>query len=160
VQAVGGIGAALERIFTSSIQPFNYGGSFLRDNVPVMVYLDHGKRRFDTSSLFSASCLDLPSSRHLPDPWGCSHQFHRTGRAGLIADYGQRFDRQDHLVDAKVSVAHPLLALRANAARTGLRGQPRRWQRRVFSWLLDLVLHPSFEGTPVLSFVPDLRLHD
>jgi len=49
---------------------------------------------------------------------------------------------------------HPLLALPCDAARMGLRGQPRRCSE-VFSCLLDLVLIKLLKGTPVCSSMPD-----
>jgi len=79
----------------------------------------------------SFSALPGSAEQHLPDPFGVFPTSFTEQDAALIADYGQRSIGKDHLCGAKSLVAHPLLALRATAARTGTSRPAKEVQRGV-----------------------------
>ena len=113
----------------------NYGEVFVRDNVPVMLYLLL-QGRYGIVRHFLRICHELQSSAYqtrgiFPTSFVEQH-------GSLIADYGQRSIGRITSVDA--TLWWPVLC----------------WLKvqRGVQLLLDLVLHPTFEGTPVL-FVPD-----
>ena len=127
----------------------NYGEVFLRDNVPVMVYLLL-QRRFDIVRHFLTICLELQSSSYQTRGVFATSFIERHGV--LIADYGQRSIGRITSVDA--SLWWPVLCwFYVQHSRDWEFAASQAVQRGV-QLLLDLVLHPSFEGTPVL-FVPD-----
>ena len=131
-------------------QELNYGEIFLRDNVPVMVYLLL-QGRFEIVRNFLDLCLDLQSSAYQTrGVFPTSFIEHKQGV--LIADYGQRSIGRITSVDA--SLWWPILCwLYVRRSKDWEFGVSQKVQRGI-QLLLDLVLHPSFEGTPVL-FVPD-----
>ncbi|MEB3350505.1 MAG: glycoside hydrolase 100 family protein [Cyanobacteriota bacterium] len=145
-QVVGSV-AALEHPRSSDAA--NYGEVFLRDNVPVMVYLLL-QGRYDVVRHFLTVCLDLQSSTYQTRGVFPTSFVEQDGQ--LIADYGQRSIGRITSVDA--SLWWPVLCW-MYVRRSGDQsfGASQKVQRGV-QLLLDLVLHPTFEGTPVL-FVPD-----
>jgi beta-fructofuranosidase len=127
----------------------NYGEVFLRDNVPVMLYLLL-QGRFAIVRHFLSICLDLQSSTYQTRGVFPTSFVEENGL--LVADYGQRSIGRITSVDA--SLWWPVLCwLYVRRSKDVEFGASQKVQRGV-QLLLDLVLHPSFEGTPVL-FVPD-----
>ena len=139
--------AALEH--PSDDEALNYGEIFLRDNVPVMIYLLL-KRRFSIVRQFLTVCLDLQSTS--VQTRGVFPTSFVEENEELVADYGQRSIGRITSVDA--SLWWPILfwiyVKRSGDTEFGRSPEVQRG----LQLLLDLVLHPSFEGTPVL-FVPD-----
>ena len=139
--------AALEH--PSDDEALNYGEIFLRDNVPVMIYL-LVKRRFSVVRQFLKVCLDLQSTSVQTRGVFPTSFVEENGE--LVADYGQRSIGRITSVDA--SLWWPILCWiyvkRSGDTEFGRSADVQRG----LQLLLDLVLHPSFEGTPVL-FVPD-----
>ena len=150
IQAKGelvGAVAALEH--PCSEDSSNYGEGFLRDNVPVMLYLLL-KRRYGIVRHFLSICLELQSSTY--QTRGVFPTSFVEHKGDLIADYGQRSIGRITSVDG--SLWWPILCwLYVRHSRDVGFGTSQKVQRGV-QLLLDLVLHPTFEGTPVL-FVPD-----
>ena len=130
-------------------EALNYGEIFLRDNVPVMIYLLL-QGRFSIVRQFLSISLDLQSSTI--QTRGVFPTSFVEENDELIADYGQRSIGRITSVDA--SLWWPILCW-IYVKRSGDKefGRSQRVQRGL-QLLLDLVLHPGFEGTPVL-FVPD-----
>lgn len=127
----------------------NYDEVFLRDNVPVMLYLLL-QGRHDIVRHFLEVCLDLQSSAYQTRGVFPTSFVEHDGR--VLADYGQRSIGRITSVDA--SLWWPVLCwLYVRRSRDWEFGVSQKVQRGV-QLLLDLVLHPTFEGTPVL-FVPD-----
>jgi len=127
----------------------NYGEVFLRDNVPVMLYLLL-KGRYGIVRHFLEVCLELQSSAY--QSRGAFPTSFVERRGELLADYGQRSIGSITSVDA--SLWWPVICwLYVRRSRDEDFGTSQRVQRGV-QLLLDLVLHPGFAGTPVL-FVPD-----
>lgn len=127
----------------------NYGEVFLRDNVPVMLYLLL-QGRYSIVRHFLSICLDLQSSTYQTRGVFPTSFVEENGL--LVADYGQRSIGRITSVDA--SLWWPVLCwLYVRRSKDVEFGASQKVQRGV-QLLLDLVLHPSFEGTPVL-FVPD-----
>jgi hypothetical protein len=127
----------------------NYSEVFLRDNVPVMLYLLL-QGRHQVVRHFLDTCLDLQSSSY--QTRGVFPTSFVEENGVLLADYGQRSIGRITSVDA--SLWWPVLCwlyVRRSHDRTFATSQK---VQRGIQLLLDLVLHPSFEGTPVL-FVPD-----
>ncbi len=127
----------------------NYGEVFLRDNVPVMVYLLL-QGRFEVVRNFLAISLELQSND--TKTRGVFPTSFVEENGVVVADYGQRSIGRITSVDA--SLWWPILCwLYVKHSRDVEFGASQQVQRGV-QLLLDLVLHPTFEGTPVL-FVPD-----
>lgn len=127
----------------------NYGEVFLRDNVPVMLYLLL-QGRFPIVRHFLEVCLELQSNTYQTRGVFPTSFVEEGGI--LVADYGQRSIGRITSVDA--SLWWPVLCwLYVKRSRDHSFGTSQVVQRGL-QLLLDLVLHPSFEGTPVL-FVPD-----
>ncbi len=127
----------------------NYGEVFLRDNVPVMLYLLL-QGRTEIVRNFLTVCLDLQSSAY--QTRGVFPTSFVEVQGELLADYGQRSIGRITSVDA--SLWWPVLCWLYVKRSGDLEfGTSQKVQRGV-QLLLDLVLHPTFEGTPVL-FVPD-----
>ncbi len=149
---LAGAVAALESNLNNS--ELNYGELFLRDNVPVMVYLLL-RGRFQTVRHFLDLCLELQSRSYRTRGVFPTSFVEEDGQ--ILADYGQRSIGRITSVDA--SLWWPVLCwmyVRASGDRNY--GASPKVQRAV-QLLLDLVLQPSFYEPPVL-FVPRLRLHD
>ena len=127
----------------------NYGEIFLRDNVPVMIYLLL-QGRYAIVRQFLSVCLDLQSTT--VQTRGVFPTSFVEENDELVADYGQRSIGRITSVDA--SLWWPILCwIYVKRSGDSDFGRSPRMQRGL-QLLLDLVLHPSFEGTPVL-FVPD-----
>ena len=127
----------------------NYGEVFLRDNVPVMLYLLM-QGRYEIVRHFLGICAELQSTSY--QTRGVFPTSFVEEQGELIADYGQRSIGRITSVDA--SLWWPVLCwLYVRKSRDLAFGTSQQVQRSVHL-LLDLLLHPSFEGTPVL-FVPD-----
>ena len=130
-------------------EALNYGEIFLRDNVPVMIYLLL-QGRYPVVKQFLSVCLDLQSTT--VQTRGVFPTSFVEEEGDLVADYGQRSIGRITSVDA--SLWWPILCwLYVKRSGDSEFGRSQRVQRGL-QLLLDLVLHPSFEGTPVL-FVPD-----
>ena len=143
---VGSI-AALEHPQTG--EEANYGEVFLRDNVPVMLYLLL-QQRYAIVRHFLTVCLDLQSCTYQTRGVFPTSFVERDG--GLIADYGQRSIGRITSVDA--SLWWPVLCWLYVQRSGDLDFAASQNVQRGVQLLLDLVLHPGFEATPVL-FVPD-----
>ncbi|MBC1259671.1 alkaline invertase [Synechococcus sp. BSF8S] len=127
----------------------NYGEVFLRDNVPVMIHLLL-EGRFEIVRHFLSVCLDLQSSTYQTRGVFPTSFIEQNGQ--LLADYGQRSIGRITSVDA--SLWWPILCwYYVKRSKDWEFGASQKVQRGV-QLLLDLVMHPTFEGTPVL-FVPD-----
>ena len=130
-------------------EALNYGEVFLRDNVPVMLYLLL-KGRYQIVRNFLDISLELQSSTY--QTRGVFPTSFVEDGDELLADYGQRSIGRITSVDA--SLWWPVLAwLYVKRSKDYEFGASQKVQRGI-QLLLDLVLHPTFEGTPVL-FVPD-----
>lgn len=127
----------------------NYGEVFLRDNVPVMAYLLM-TGRFEVVRHFLEVSLDLQSSTYQTRGVFPTSFVEEDGK--LVADYGQRSIGRITSVDA--SLWWPVLCWLYVKRSQDLQFATSQKVQRGVQLLLDLVLHPSFEGTPVL-FVPD-----
>ena len=139
--------AALEH--PASNDALNYGEIFLRDNVPVMIYL-LTQKRYDIVKKFLTVCLDLQSTSY--QTRGVFPTSFVEENNKLIADYGQR--SIGRITSADASLWWPILCwLYVRKSKDTTFGISQKVQRGI-QLLLDLVLHPTFEGTPVL-FVPD-----
>ena len=144
---IGGSVAALEH--PANNDALNYGEIFLRDNVPVMIYL-LTQKRYDVVKHFLSVCLDLQSTTY--QTRGVFPTSFVEEQGELIADYGQR--SIGRITSADASLWWPILCwLYVRRSGDTSFGTSQKVQRGV-QLLLDLVLHPTFEGTPVL-FVPD-----
>jgi len=145
--AVVGSVAAMEH--PSSGDAANYGEVFLRDNVPVMVHLLL-EGRFAIVRHFLDVSLALQSRSD--QTRGIFPTSFLEQDSVLIADYGQRSIGRISSVDASLwwPVLCWLYVRRSGDQDFALTQEVQDGLQR----LLDLVLHPSFEGTPVL-FVPD-----
>ncbi len=82
---VGGSVAALEH--PANNEALNYGEIFLRDNVPVMIYL-LTQKRYEEVKNFLSICLDLQSTTYQTRGVFPTSFIEEGGE--LIADYGQR----------------------------------------------------------------------
>jgi beta-fructofuranosidase len=127
----------------------NYDEVFLRDNVPVMLYLLL-QGRHDIVRHFLEVCLDLQSSAYQTRGVFPTSFVEQDGK--VLADYGQRSIGRITSVDA--SLWWPVLCWLYVKRSQDLEFATSQKVQRGIQLLLDLVLHPSFEGTPVL-FVPD-----
>ena len=130
-------------------EALNYGEIFLRDNVPVMLYL-LTQKRFDIVRQFLTICLDLQSTTYQTRGVFPTSFVEEEGH--LIADYGQRSIGRITSVDA--SLWWPVLCWMYVKSSGDEEFASSQAVQRGVQLLLDLVLHPTFEGTPVL-FVPD-----
>tara|TARA_Y100001968_G_scaffold299609_1_gene310408 strand:- start:1582 stop:2325 length:744 start_codon:yes stop_codon:yes gene_type:complete len=139
--------AALEH--PSKNDALNYGEIFLRDNVPVMIYL-LTQKRFEIVKKFLTVSLDLQSTTY--QTRGVFPTSFVEERGKLVADYGQR--SIGRITSADASLWWPILCwLYVRKSGDQSFGTSQQVQRGI-QLLLDLVLHPTFEGNPVL-FVPD-----
>jgi len=130
-------------------QDLNYNEVFIRDNVPVMIYLLL-EGRFEIVRHFLNTCLRLQSD-----------QFQTRGifptsfveiAGNLVADYGQRAIGRVCSVDA--SLWWVILAY-IYVQRSGDRAWAVTAEVQIgIQKLLNLILHPSFRDAPTL-FVPD-----
>ena len=95
--SIAGSVAALEH--PSHDEALNYGEIFLRDNVPVMVYL-LTQRRYDIVRHFLTVCLDLQSTTY--QTRGVFPTSFVEEDDALLADYGQRSIGRITSVDASL----------------------------------------------------------
>ena len=145
-EIVGSV-AALEH--PANKHALNYGEIFLRDNVPVMIYL-LTQKRYEIVKKFLSVCLELQSTSY--QTRGVFPTSFVEENGDLIGDYGQR--SIGRITSADASLWWPILCwLYVKKSGDKSFGKSQIVQRGV-QLLLDLVLHPTFEGNPVL-FVPD-----
>ena len=130
-------------------QDLNYNEIFIRDNVPVMIYLLlEGK--FAIVRHFLSTCLRLLSDHFQTRGIFPTSFVEIEGK--LIADYGQRAIGRVCSVDA--SLWWVILAY-IYVKRSGDRAWAATEQvQKGIQGLLNLILHPSFRNAPTL-FVPD-----
>jgi len=133
----------------SESHDLNYGEIFLRDNIPVMVYLlIEGKH--DIVKHFLDTCLDLQSNQFQTQ--GIFPTSFAKIKGKITADYGQKAIGRVYSVDATlwwVILAHIYVQRSGDRAwATSIRVQ------KGIQQVLNLILHPSFRDAPTL-FVPD-----
>ncbi|MBD3880436.1 glycoside hydrolase 100 family protein [Phormidium tenue FACHB-886] len=141
--------AAIARSHPGSQHDLNYGEIFIRDNVPVMVYLllqgKHGAVRH-----FLETCLQLQSDRLETRGIFPTSFVEANGR--IVADYGQRAIGRVVSVDATLWWA---VLAHTYVQRSGDRAFACQPQVQLgIQRFLELILHPSFREAPTL-FVPD-----
>ena len=125
----------------------NYGEIFLRDNVPVMIYL-LTQKRFDIVKKFLRVSLDLQSTTYQTRGVFPTSFVEEKGK--LIADYGQR--SIGRITSADASLWWPILCwLYVRKSGDQSFGTSQQVQRGV-QLLLDLVLHPTFGVIQFYSF--------
>ena len=144
---VVGAAAALEH--PGRGDSLNYEEIFLRDNVPVMFHLLL-KGRYRLVRHFLVLCMNLQSGEHQTRGLFPTSFIEENG--ALVADYGQRSIGRISSVDA--SLWWPILCWFYVSHSKDLQFGIDQQVQRAVQRLLDLVMQPSFEGTPVL-FVPD-----
>ena len=114
-----------------------------------MIYLITQKR-YEIVKKFLSVCLELQSSNYQTRGVFPTSFVEEDGK--LIGDYGQR--SIGRITSADASLWWPILCwYYVNKSGDNAFGKSQSVQRGI-QLLLDLVLHPTFEGTPVL-FVPD-----
>ena len=147
-QIVGAI-AAIPKKATASGLDLNYNEIFIRDNIPVMIYLLlEGKHEIVRD--FLDTCLKLQSTEFQTRGIFPTSFVQHEGK--FVADYGQRAIGRVCSIDA--SLWWPILACiyvrhtgdRAWATRPEVQGGLQRF--------LELILHPQFRDAPTL-YVPD-----
>jgi glycogen debranching enzyme len=133
----------------TAVHDLNYTELFIRDNVPVMVYLlVEGK--FEIVRHFLDTCLGLQSREPLTQGIFPTSFFEEDGR--LVADYGQRAIGRVTSVDATLwwpILAHAYLRRSGDHAWAASETVQSGLER-----LLALVLKPGFRDAPTL-LVPD-----
>ncbi len=149
-QYVGAVAAITsKRQSEAQAQELNYNEIFMRDNVPVMIFLLlEGKSEIVRH--FLDTCLKLQSNQF--QTLGIFPTSFVESDGGLVADYGQRAIGRVSSVDA--SLWWPILA-HIYVQRTGDRAwasQPN--VQRGIQQFLHLILHPWFRDAPTLH-VPD-----
>jgi hypothetical protein len=145
---VGAI-AAIPRAHLANQPDLNYSEIFIRDNVPVMVYLLlQGK--YAAVRHFLETCLQLQSSR--PETQGMFPTSFVEVNGQMVADYGQRAIGRVASVDATLWWA---VLAHAYVQRSGDRAFASLPQVQCgIQQFLALILRPSFREAPTL-FVPD-----
>lgn len=127
----------------------NYGEIFIRDNVPVMIYL-LTQEKYRAVRHFLTTCLSLQSSH--PQTRGIFPTSFIEVNQEVVADYGQRAIGRVTSVDA--TLWWPILA-HSYVQRSGDRNFALQTDvQQGLQRFLDLILHPTFRGAPTL-FVPD-----
>lgn len=130
-------------------QDLNYNEVFIRDNVPVMIYLLL-EGRFEIVRHFLNTCLRLQSDQFQTRGIFPTSFVEIEGK--LVADYGQRAIGRVCSVDA--SLWWVILAY-IYVQRSGDRAWAITAEVQIgIQKLLNLILHPSFRDAPTL-FVPD-----
>lgn len=149
-QYVGAVAAITsKRQSEAQAQELNYNEIFIRDNVPVMIYLLlEGKS--EVVRHFLDTCLKLQSNQF--QTLGIFPTSFVESSGKLVADYGQRAIGRVCSVDA--SLWWPILA-HIYVQRTG----DRAWAsqptvQKGIQQFLNLILHPWFRDAPTLH-VPD-----
>jgi Alkaline and neutral invertase len=147
-QLVGAI-AAIPKTDRAVGPDLNYSEIFIRDNVPVMIYLlIQGK--FAIVRHFLETCLKLQSQQFQTRGIFPTSFVEQDGQ--LVADYGQRAIGRVISVDATLWW---VILLQSYVARSGDRAFAQLPQvRDGLAQFLDLVLQPSFRDAPTL-YVPD-----
>lgn len=133
----------------SESHDLNYGEIFLRDNIPVMIYLlIEGKH--DIVKNFLDTCLDLQSDQFQTQGIFPTSFAEINGK--ITADYGQKAIGRVYSIDATlwwVILAHIYVQRSGDHTwATSFRVQ------KGIKQVLSLILHPSFRDAPTL-FVPD-----
>lgn len=141
--------AAIPKFRHQNIQDLNYGEIFIRDNVPVMVYLlSQGK--YDIVRNFLQACLMLQSNHAQTRGIFPTSFIELEGK--LVGDYGQRAIGRVISVDATLWWA---ILVHSYVQRSGDRAFATQPQvQEGIQRFLDLVLRPSFRDAPTLH-VPD-----
>jgi Alkaline and neutral invertase len=143
---VGALAAIPGKAISSDL---NYSEIFIRDNVPVMIYLlIEGK--YEIVRRFLETCLRLQSEQF--QTRGIFPTSFVDAEGGLVADYGQRAIGRVCSVDASLwwmILAH-IYVQRTNDLQWATLPEV---QLGIQSFL-NLILHPSFRDAPTL-FVPD-----
>lgn len=133
-----------------TVQPdLNYGEIFIRDNVPVMIYLlIQGK--YAAVRHFLETCLSLQSQQ--PETRGIFPTSFVEHEGKVVADYGQRAIGRVVSVDATLwwSVLAYVYVQRSGDRAFATSAAVQKGIQQ----FLDLVLRPSFRDAPTL-FVPD-----
>ncbi|HEY9659644.1 MAG TPA: glycoside hydrolase 100 family protein, partial [Allocoleopsis sp.] len=127
----------------------NYGEIFIRDNVPVMMYLlTQGK--YEIVRHFLHTCLTLQS--HHPQTRGIFPTSFVEQEGRVVADYGQRAIGRVVSVDATLwwAILTYIYVQRSGDRAFAVERQTQLGIQR----FLDLILHPSFREAPTL-YVPD-----
>lgn len=149
-QYVGAV-AAIPKVSSpeTSGQDLNYNEIFIRDNIPVMIYLLlEGKSEIVRH--FLNTCLKLQSTEF--QTRGIFPTSFVEIKGQLVADYGQRAIGRVCSVDA--TLWWPILA-QIYVQRTGDRDWAVKPEvQRGIQRFLDLILHPQFREAPTL-YVPD-----
>ena len=113
----------------------------------MMIYLITQKR-YEIVKKFLSVCLELQSSNYQTRGVFPTSFVEENGK--LIGDYGQR--SIGRITSADASLWWPILCwYYVNKSGDYAFGKSQSVQRGI-QLLLDLVLHPTFEGTPVLLF--------
>lgn len=141
--------AAIPKPSASNQPDLNYGEIFIRDNVPVMIYLLlQGKQ--DIVRHFLDTCLRLQGKQFETRGIFPTSFIEHNGR--LVADYGQRAIGRVVSVDA--TLWWPILTY-IYVQRTGDRAYACSHHTQLgVQQFLDLILRPNFRAAPTL-YVPD-----
>ena len=143
------VGAVASIPRNKNTQDLNYNEIFIRDNVPVMIYLLI-EGRFEIVRHFLNTCLRLQSDQFQTRGIFPTSFVEIEGK--LVADYGQRAIGRVCSVDA--SLWWVILAY-IYVQRSGDRTWAVANEVQIgIQKLLNLILHPSFRDAPTL-FVPD-----
>jgi hypothetical protein len=127
----------------------NYGEIFLRDNIPVMIYLLL-EGEFKIVKKFLNTCLDLQSENFQTQGIFPTSFAEIKGR--LVADYGQRAIGRVYSVDATLWwVIMAYIYVNRSGDYTWATSPK---VQKAIQQVLNLILHPSFRDAPTL-FVPD-----
>jgi hypothetical protein len=149
-QFVGALAAIPKKSSTlAGAKDLNYHEIFIRDNIPVMIYLLLDGQ-YEIVKHFLNTCLKLQSTEF--QTRGIFPTSFVEIKGKLIADYGQRAIGRVCSVDA--TLWWPILAY-IYVERTGDRAwavQPE--VRKGLQRFLELILHPQFRDAPTL-YVPD-----
>jgi hypothetical protein len=140
--------AAISRV-AQNAHDLNYNEIFIRDNIPVMIYLLlEGK--FEIVRHFLDTCLKLQSTQFQTQGIFPTSFVEIEGK--LVADYGQRAIGRVQSIDASlwwVILAYIYVHRSGDRLWAGSLEVQTGIQR-----FLNLILHPSFRDSPTL-FVPD-----
>jgi hypothetical protein len=147
---VGALAAIPQKSSTSDVKKdLNYHEIFIRDNIPVMIYLLLDKK-YEIVQHFLNTCLKLQSKEFQTRGIFPTSFVEINGK--LIADYGQRAIGRVCSVDA--TLWWPILAY-IYVQRTGDKAWAVKSEVQTgLQQFLELILHPQFRDAPTL-YVPD-----
>lgn len=149
-QWIGAVAAIPKGSRRDNIQPtLNYNEIFIRDNVPVMVYL-LTQAKYEPVKHFLLTCLHLQSQQIRTRGIFPTSFIEQEGR--VIADYGQRAIGRVVSVDA--TLWWMVLAYAYVRASGDREFASQASVQSGIQQFLDLVLQPSFRDAPTL-YVPD-----